>query len=58
MPMAILTSKSKVLFAAAAAHSSIEFAASDGMESILQKLGMAAHTDAFQKVHSADVSHK
>ena len=56
--MAILTSKSKVLFAAAAAHSSIEFAASDGMESILQKLGMAAHTDAFQKVHSADVSHK
>ena len=49
--MAVLMPISGVLFAAAAAHSSLEIAASDGMESILQKLGMAAHTDAFQKVH-------
>lgn len=51
MPMAVLVTKIGVLFVAAAAHTSIEIAATDGMESILQKLGMAAHTDAFQKVH-------
>lgn len=42
-------------FAAAAAHSSIQIAASDGMESILQKLGMAAHTDAFLKVQGTEL---